>query len=111
MALWGSNDQFSDAPKFVVDAATGETGQEQYGNTVFGVDALEVNAAGATVSAVGWIRRTEGTGGRAGRVQEEPLVALSGATAFASGDATDFANTEAQASPTGDADDAFYPDA
>jgi len=109
MAQWGSNDQLSDAPKFVVDAATGDTGQEQYGNTVFGVDALEV--AAGTAPAVGWVRRTEGAGGRAGRVQEEALVALSGATAFASGDATDFANTDAVATAGGTADDAVYPDA
>lgn len=109
MALWGKRDQFSDAPKFTTDAATGETGQEEYGDQVFGVDAAEVAAGDAP--AVGWVRRVEGTGGRAGRVQHEVLCALSGDDAFATGDATDFANTDAQADPSGTADDVEYPDA
>lgn len=109
MAQWGKRDQYSDAPKFVTDSATGETGQEEYGDQVFGVDADEV--AAGTAAHVGWVRRVEGTGGRAGRVQEEVLVALSGDDAFATGDATDFANTDAQASANGTADDAEYPDA
>lgn len=108
MAQWGSNDQYSDAPKFTTDAATGETGQEEYGTQVFGVDANEVAAGNSP--GVGWVRRVAGTGGRNGRVQEEILVALSGATAFASGDAVDFANTEAQAAAGGTADDSLYPD-
>lgn len=113
MAQWGKNDQYSDAPKFNVDAK-GQTGQDQYGNTVFGVDADEVRAAGATVSSPGWIRRTEGTGGRAGRVQEEVLVAMSGKTSFPAGDATSFSNTDATASSNttvATADDTEYPDA
>ena len=113
MALWGNKDQFSDAPKFVTDSATGETGQEEYGNQVFAVDAQEV-AAGDTPHS-GWVRRVEGTGGRAGRVQEEVLCAMSGATFSKDGadflDAADFANTDAEAVANGAADDVEYPDA
>lgn len=43
---------------------------------VFGVDATEQVVAGATGPAhAGWVRRIVGTGGRAGRVQYETLVA------------------------------------
>lgn len=110
MPQWGNRDQYSDAPKFVVDDNTAETGQDQYGNTVFGVDAAEVEASNSRLTHCGWVKRTVGTGGRAGRVQEEVLVALS-SRAFATGDATDFANTAAEAAPGGTADDAIYPDA
>jgi hypothetical protein len=58
----------------------------------FGVDALEAQAArqGATakVAHSGWILRKEGTGGRAGRVQNETLVAMNDLTTDANDDAT-----------------------
>lgn len=112
MAQWGDKDQYSDAPKFDVDDK-GNTGQDQYGNTVFAVDAQEV-AAGSSPHS-GWIRRVAGTGGRSGRVQEEVLVAMGGST-FSKDDsgnyvdATDFANTAAEANTSGTADDTLYPD-
>jgi hypothetical protein len=37
---------------------------------------VDVNTDNPLVSHVGWIKRTEGTGGRAGRVQYETLVAM-----------------------------------
>jgi hypothetical protein len=47
---------------------------------VFGVDANEIHTEEASLghgaAHTGWIRRTVGTGGRAGRVQEEVLVTL-----------------------------------
>lgn len=44
---------------------------------VFGLDAQEVQASPeAGVAHAGWVLRTEGTGGRAGRVQIETLVAM-----------------------------------
>lgn len=45
---------------------------------VFGVDTDEMAANGsiAGVTHSGWVLRTEGTGGRAGRVQQETLVAF-----------------------------------
>ena len=107
MALYGKRDQYSDAPKFVVSAKTGDTGQEQFGNTVFGVDPTETTVA-TGVTHAGWVLRTEGSGGRAGRVFQETLVAM-GSMAT---DATDFANTStsAVANTTGTADDATYAD-
>lgn len=106
MALFGVRDQYSDAPKFVVRTDTGETGQEQFGNTVFGVDTAEV---GVTQGAghTGWVKITTGSGGRNGRTQYEVLVA-GGIT----GDATDFANTstDAVANSTGTADDSVFAD-
>lgn len=112
MAQWGDKDQYSDAPKSQVDDK-GNTGQDQYGNTVFAVDAQEVAAGSSTHS--GWIRRVAGTGGRNGRVQEEVIVAMGGSS-FSKDDAgnfvdaTDFANTAAVANTTGSADDTEYPD-
>ena len=106
MALFGKRDQYSDAPKFVVRTDTGETGQQQFGNTVFGVDAAEVGVTQAATHS-GWVRVTEGTGGRAGRKQYEVLVA-GGIT----GDATDFANTSTLdvANTSGTADDSEFAD-
>lgn len=106
MALFGNRDQYSDAPKFVVDAATGETGQEQFGNTVFGVDPAE--AAATPTGGTGWVRIVEGTGNKAGRTQYEVLVAM-GSIAT---DATDFANTSTVdvANTTGTADDSVLPE-
>lgn len=56
---------------------------------VFGVSETEAgNASSESVAHAGWILRTEGTGGRAGRVHNETLVAMSSIT----GDAA--ANTD-----------------
>ena len=103
MSTNGKNDQYSDAPTFVVNDKN-ETGQEQYGNTVFAADATETGVTSA-VAHQGWVRRTVGTGGRAGRVQFETL-----STAKIQGDATDFANTDATANSSGTADDSILPD-
>jgi hypothetical protein len=43
---------------------------------LFGVDANEVAVTGSQVAHQGWVLRTTGSGGRAGRVQQEVLVAL-----------------------------------
>ena len=107
MALSGKNDQYSDAPKFVTSADTGETGQEQFGNTVFAVDTTETGVTSGIAHA-GWVKRTVGSGGRNGRVQIETLVANKSIT----GDATaGAANTTATANSTGTADDTPFPDA
>ena len=42
---------------------------------MFAVDANEIAAEGGKTAHTGWVLRTEGTGGRAGRVQTEVLVA------------------------------------
>lgn len=103
MALYGKRDQLSDAPKFVVRADTGETGQDQFGNTVFGVDATEVGVKQEATHS-GWVRVVTGTGGRSGRKQYEVLVA-----GGIEGDATDFVGGAANS--TGTADDSELPDA
>jgi len=106
MPLFGKRDQYSDAPKFIVDSTTSETGQDQFGNTVFGVDAAEVGVTHAAGHS-GWVKVTEGSGNRAGRIQYEVLVAGS-----ITGDATDFANTSTSdvANTSGTADDATFAD-
>lgn len=56
---------------------------------VFGVDAQEV-AVDKKGAHVGWVRRSVGSGGRAGRVQEEVLVAMN--TITSDSDAQTYAN-------------------
>lgn len=109
MAQYGKRDQYSDAPKFVVDSSTGQTGQAQFGNTVFLADATEVGVTGG-VDHVGWVRVVEGSGGRSGRTTYEVLVALNGKSVTT--DATDFANTSTSdvANTSGTADDTVLPD-
>lgn len=110
MATHGKRDQLSDAPKFVVDATTGKTGKQLYGNAsgTFLADAAET-AVATNISHAGWIKRTVGTGGRAGRVTTETLVAMSSFI----GDSTSFSNatTTTIASGAGTTDDTILPDA
>lgn len=78
------------------EASESKATTSKFGNleNVFGVDTAEARSAragGSTKSAhSGWVRRTVGTGGRAGRVQTEVLVA----TGSISGDAEDTAFTD-----------------
>ena len=104
MSTHGKRDQKSDAPKFSVNDKT-ETGTEQFGNTVFGADATETSVT-AGIAHSGWVRITEGSGGRSGRIQYETLVA-----GGIDGDATDFANTSTDnvANTTGTADNTKLP--
>ena len=110
MSLFGKRDQLSDAPKFAADDK-GNTGQDQFGNTVFGVDATESTVArgdGKGSVPPGWVKVTTGTGGRSGRVTYETLAEVSSIVT----DATDFANTSVEdvANTTGTADDLTFPD-
>lgn len=61
------------------DALFGNTTSNAYfeGTTIgmFGVDENEVAASKGAVAHTGWVLRTEGQGGRAGRIQTEVLVA------------------------------------
>jgi hypothetical protein len=109
MPSWGNNDNAANAPYWAVNstitksaaaaphsAPTAENVAYLFGNTttsayitnatigLFGVsaDEAQVDHKGAHP---GWVMRTVGTGGRAGRVQEETLVAL----AVMNGDAED----------------------
>jgi len=97
MALWGTLDQADNAPKFTTTAASGNTGSQDFGTVVFGVDvaeAQEVRDDNNGGVAPGWVRKTTGTGGRSGRVQHETLVAMSN-----------------QGGITTDAEDVQFPDA
>ena len=61
-----------------------ETGHGLQGATATAVASLGSGAqayqVGGTVAGPGWVKRTAGTGGRAGRVQYETLVAMSSIT-------------------------------
>jgi len=104
MSSWGNNDNAANAPYWAVNSTITKSAAAQivamptaanvailYGNTtpdayitnetigLFAVDANEENVAvttGTMPAHTGWVLRTTGTGGRAGRVQQEVLVAL-----------------------------------
>lgn len=106
MSSWGNNDNAANAPYWAVNSTIvnaadaksvavaptaanvallfGNTTSDVYtsGETIglFAVDANEENVAltnGGAPAHTGWVLRTTGSGGRAGRVQQEVLVALS----------------------------------
>ena len=125
MSSWGNNDNAANAPywavnstivnaadvKAVASAPTAANVELLYGNTtadvyttnatigLFAVDAQEALATHAQHS--GWFLRTTGSGGRAGRVQNEVLVALS--TVTGDGDAQQYANVTISLSAPSDA--------
>ena len=75
----GANYSLNEKPKSVT---TAEVPTANHGDPelVFGVDTGEqaaARAAGTRGAHAGWVRRTVGTGGRAGRVHVETLVAMS----------------------------------
>jgi hypothetical protein len=104
MSSWGKNDNAANAPYWAVNstitksaaavlvsAPTSDNVAILYANTtadayitnetvgLFAVDVNEENVAAFGVGKpahTGWVLRTAGTGGRAGRVQQEVLVAL-----------------------------------
>lgn len=117
MSSWGNNDNAANAPYWAVNstivnaadvkaAAAAPTAANVallYSNTtadvyttgqtigLFAVDTQEASATNRVHS--GWVLRTTGSGGRANRVQEEVLVALSGLSADGvDGDAQTYAN-------------------
>lgn len=78
MPLWKNTDEASSAPKYTVNITDGKTGVQAYQETpvgTFGVDTAET-ATTDGVTHGGWVLRTEGSGGRAGRVFHETLVAM-----------------------------------
>ena len=106
MALWSNTDANTSAPVFAVASGLGVSanGFTLYANTqadafvtglnvgVFGVDTTEIrlaNNATQKPAHAGWVLRTEGSGGRAGRKQVETLVAMRSVTASVAGDAGD----------------------
>lgn len=125
MSSWGNNDNAANAPYWAVNstivnatdvkvaaaAPTAANVELLYGNTtadvyttgqtigLFAVDAQESLTTHA--QHTGWVLRTTGSGGRAGRVQNEVLVALSGITG--DGDAQQYANVTITLSGPSDA--------
>lgn len=91
MSQWGKNDAASNsviwAPTSVKVAPTRAAANTLYGNTtanayfdgvtvgMYAVDDNEIVAGSGKVAHTGWILRTAGSGGRAGRVMTEVLVA------------------------------------
>lgn len=91
MPLWGSSDAASNSTIFAAaqvkktpntanrDALFGNVTSNAFINGVtvgqFGVDANEIAAGGGKEAHTGWVLRTVGQGGRAGRVMTEVLVA------------------------------------
>ncbi len=96
--LWGVAQYNKVANAANRDAFYGNTTANAYANGItvgqYGVDTSEVSAVRAAGEArpahAGWVVRTEGQGGRAGRIQHEVLVAMG--------------------SMTGDAEDTAFPD-
>ena len=100
MSSWGNYDNAANTPLWAVNASIVKAAPAEahaaptrtnvtylFGNTtpnayiagdtigLFGVDKFET-AVDTKVAHQGWVLRTEGSGGRAGRVQQEVLVAL-----------------------------------
>lgn len=113
MPSWGNYDNAANAPYWAVNATIVKNNPRQsaptaanvallYANTtanvyivgetigLFGVDAQEA-AANQKLAHAGWVLKTTGSGGRAGRVQQEVLVALSNMNGT-DGDAQVYAN-------------------
>jgi len=113
MALWSNTDANTSAPVFAVASGLGVSanGFTLYANTqadafvtglnvgVFGVDTTEIGLANNTTQKsahAGWVLRTEGSGGRAGRIQTEVIVAMGSMTGDGGAVANDnliYANT------------------
>lgn len=118
MSSWGNTDNAANAPYWAVNstivnatnvktnysAPTAANVARLYANTtanvytqdetigLFAMDTSEVaNTQQAGVAHAGWVLRTTGSGGRAGRKQYETLVTLS--TINLDGDSTTIANT------------------
>jgi len=107
MALWSNTDANTSVPKFAPSLVSLENTQDNsnllFGNTtadafvtgetigVFGVDTNEQQATSNNAGGhAGWVLRTEGSGGRSGRIHTETLVAMG--------------------SMSSDAEDVVYPD-
>ena len=57
----GKRDQYSDAPSWTVEASSGRSGKQQFGNTVFGVSVAEATVTNGMASP-GWVRAVKGKG-------------------------------------------------
>jgi hypothetical protein len=94
MAQWGNTDDAANSVSWAIEGLIANNGDPAatqttlFGNTTpdaiitdqtvgqFGVDAQETTAALGDIPHAGWVLRTEGSGGRAGRIQHEVLVAM-----------------------------------
>jgi hypothetical protein len=91
--LAASEEDALDDPAVVIDL-TGTGNNAQYFEIQASADRATATAAkgsgatGTQITHSGWVKRTVGTGGRAGRIQYETLVAM-GTAAATSGDAAD----------------------
>ena len=104
MALWKNTDANTSAPKFVgVGGSSTQNGMSLYANTttsafitnqkvgVFGVDVTETGLANNRTTHgahAGWNLVKQGTGGRAGRIHTETLVAMGSMLATTDGSAS-----------------------
>lgn len=115
MSSWGNNDNSANAPYWAVNSTVAPDNPNRaaptaanvallYANTsanvytsretigLFAIDATETaNNEQKGVAHAGWVLKTTGQGGRAGRTQYETLVTLS--TVTGDGDTTTIANT------------------
>lgn len=97
MALWSNTDANTSAPKWSVGSGLGVAGNgdELYNDTpvgVFGVTNDEQQVTQNTRGAhAGWVLEQVGSGGRAGRITTETLVAMGSMTS--DGDAAVIKNT------------------
>jgi hypothetical protein len=125
MSSWGNNDNAANAPYWAVNstivnatntkinasAPTAANVALLYANTtadvytvgetigLFGVDKDETTVQNSEVAHTGWVLKTTGSGGRAGRVQQEVLVAMNGL--IGDGDAQIYANVSILLTPLG----------
>lgn len=84
MPQWGSKDQANNsvlwAGALVNKTANTTTRDALYGNStatgIFAINAAEQAASDGKYASTGWVKRTVGTGGRAGRILTETLVAI-----------------------------------
>jgi hypothetical protein len=78
MALWTNVDNEAGKPKYLSDTLRNDQTTSDLDSTV-GVDAAE-KANVPSAQHAGWVQTTEGSGGRAGRVFSETLVAMGSMT-------------------------------
>ena len=105
MAQWGNSDDAANSVIWAVSqlnkTANTDNQTELFGNVTsdvyftgakvgqFGVDSGEAAAMAGTATHAGWVLRTEGSGGRAGRVTYETLVAMGSIGDSGTADASD----------------------
>lgn len=77
MAQWTNKDEANGAPKYTVDATTGRSGIQEYGNTVFGQKPTEKEVGAASP---GWVRTVKGEAVITG------IVVKTGGTGYANGE-------------------------